>query len=554
MKKNIIFFVVDSARSYSTGGLDDRDKLEIMDRFASDSTYFSTVVSSAPSSIMSASAMLTSLPAYYIARNYDDFKYDDKVFISLPRLLEAEGYELKSVMNARETREKLDTLLPHVEKKHWVEGIQHDQIRWPNAKVTDVLEKYLTARTSTKPLFLWVWYNIRLDPTTSQEVERGINALKNNGFWENTIFILCSDHGYIDPRRGYTPEKLKELGLTHDLVMSEDNIRIPLYVRIPDYPVTHVDVPVSTLDIMPTIMDALGMAYPKDAPTKMHGLSLLPLLDGHQAVPEEFIKRKIRSDARFFAQSDRCTIVRGVRYKYLTRPDQKVEEFYDLDNEALPWEENNLVSELSLQPLVEEFRQTYKRTEDEAIQFQTRFLIGKLHKSVQKALQKSGGRVAVIGLGQPYYLDIISEILPDVFGDSSLDLVVEEQVASRMQKRGVFQQMFTYQIGEDGRVAGGDLAELSARAYSIRLVLGDSRNKQAYLEHRRGLRSLIRAEVELDIDPNMKAVTRDAAKSSPRLLLRAAYAKRSYYLRNPQIFLRHFLLGLKLGYRKLLSK
>ena len=90
-KKNVIIFVVDSARYYSTGGQDDRDKLEMMDRFENESIYFSTAVSSAPSSVMSCASMLTGLPAYYIARNYEDYKFDNNAFYSMQRVLKENG-------------------------------------------------------------------------------------------------------------------------------------------------------------------------------------------------------------------------------------------------------------------------------------------------------------------------------------------------------------------------------------------------------------------------------------------------------------------------------
>lgn len=86
-RKNVIMFVVDSARYYSTGGMDDRDKLKMMDKFERESIYFPTTVTSAPSSIMSLASMLTSLPAYYISRTYDDFKYDNNQFLSLHKVL-----------------------------------------------------------------------------------------------------------------------------------------------------------------------------------------------------------------------------------------------------------------------------------------------------------------------------------------------------------------------------------------------------------------------------------------------------------------------------------
>ena len=72
---NFIFFIVDSARHYSLNGKDDRDKLKMMYEFEDESIFFNNAITSAPSSIMSFLAMATSMPSYYIARNYDDFRH-----------------------------------------------------------------------------------------------------------------------------------------------------------------------------------------------------------------------------------------------------------------------------------------------------------------------------------------------------------------------------------------------------------------------------------------------------------------------------------------------
>ena len=58
---NIVWAIVDSVRHYHTPG-DDRTRLDFMDEFAKDSVEFKHVITSAPSTVMSISAMMTSMP------------------------------------------------------------------------------------------------------------------------------------------------------------------------------------------------------------------------------------------------------------------------------------------------------------------------------------------------------------------------------------------------------------------------------------------------------------------------------------------------------------
>ena len=91
-KLNVIWFLVDSVRNYHCD-IDDRGKLDIMDKFARESVEFIKVVVSAPSTIMSETAMMTGMSSYYISRNYDDFKYDESAFTSLVEMLRQHGYQ-----------------------------------------------------------------------------------------------------------------------------------------------------------------------------------------------------------------------------------------------------------------------------------------------------------------------------------------------------------------------------------------------------------------------------------------------------------------------------
>ena len=260
-KRNIILFIVDSVRHYSTGGLDDRDKLEMMNSFEKESVYFPLAVTSAPSSIMSLSTMLTSLPAYYIARNYDDFRYDNNQFISLHKILEDNGYDVKSLFNARELRFLFGDVIDHVEEKYWPKGVNTKQKNWSNSTMNKILEKYLKSKSFEKPFFMVCWYNVRHDPQTSDHIQGGIDILKANNLWDDSIFILGSDHGYMDPKD--IPQKNWRLWVFHMIfLMTDDNIRIPFYLRYPGSPVKKVEQQVSTLDFLPTILSLVGISYP----------------------------------------------------------------------------------------------------------------------------------------------------------------------------------------------------------------------------------------------------------------------------------------------------
>ena len=81
-KINIVWIFVDSVRRYHSTG-DDRSRLNILDEFGNESVEFINTITSAPSTYMAISAMLTGMDSYYINRNFDDFVFDKTTFPSL---------------------------------------------------------------------------------------------------------------------------------------------------------------------------------------------------------------------------------------------------------------------------------------------------------------------------------------------------------------------------------------------------------------------------------------------------------------------------------------
>ncbi len=545
-KKNVIMFIVDSVRHYSSGGLDDRDKLDMMDSFEKESIYFPLTVASAPSSIMSLSTMLTSLPAYYIARNYDDFRYDNNQFISLHNILKDEGYSVKSLFNARELRFLFGDVIDHVEEKYWPKGVNTNQKNWSNATMNVILEKFLESKTMEEPFFMVCWYNVRHDAETSDHIQRGIDILKEKNLWDDSVFILGSDHGYMDPRRGYTPEKLEAMGLSHDLLMTDDNIRIPFYLRYPGSPVKKVEQQVSPLDFLPTILSLLDVQYPESKTYQMSGLDLVPLINEDKEAIKLFTKRKLRTDVRFFAQADRGTCLRDGRYKFVVRPDQNIEEFYDIPNDK--WEEKNLVDSEELKDLIKEFREEYERSENEIMEFQTKYLLSKFPKSLKKVQSDSSFNIAILGTVQPYYLDNLSKIFKKFWGDEAkVDLVVSSKVASDMQNIQLYNACYQYDLELESIFT--DTSVLKNK-YDFAIVLIDSRNKDIYKGEQQKIMSMIQTHKEFSLNPNMEFVTREKTLRDPKLILRVLKEKRSYYMKNPGMIFNHFVKWLKIVAKK----
>jgi len=102
-----------------------------------------------------------------------------------------------------------------------------------------------------------------------------LDYLKNHGLAENTLVIVAGDHG----------EGLGDHGEgEHGVFLYDSTMRVPLIVRTPGS--AHrgtVDSLVGLVDLMPTVLDYLGIPLPEG----VEGRSLLPLMRGESATPRE---------------------------------------------------------------------------------------------------------------------------------------------------------------------------------------------------------------------------------------------------------------------------
>jgi arylsulfatase A-like enzyme len=137
--------------------------------------------------------------------------------------------------------------------------------------------------------------------------------------------------------------------------MYEESIRVPLIVvdpRLPEESRGKVsDALALNLDVAPTMLDFAGV----DAPARMQGKSLRPLLrDPRAGLRDDFFyEHRYRTPGH---PIERTEGVRGTRWKYIRFIDQDPvhEELYDL--EADPHETRNLAADPAHRATLERLR------------------------------------------------------------------------------------------------------------------------------------------------------------------------------------------------------
>ena len=162
---------------------------------------------------------------------------------------------------------------------------------------------------------------------------------------DNTIVIFCSDHG----------EMLGDHGWVRKRSAYESSARVPLFFTFPKEfakeqgIVSGLEVPdvVELMDIMPTILDFLGINIPKE----VDGLSLMPTMQ-KERLNREYIHGEC---ARLE------TIGSGMQYltdgnkKYIWYPALMLEQLFDISED--PQELNNLVGNPAYKIELESWRQ-----------------------------------------------------------------------------------------------------------------------------------------------------------------------------------------------------
>jgi len=154
-------------------------------------------------------------------------------------------------------------------------------------RAIEVLDRF---DDSPDPLFLWVHYYDPHHPYVRHEggprfgrrsidrydgeianadrhLGRLLDHLEGTRFAKESVVIVHSDHGEGFGEHGY---------VYHGIHVFEDQLRVPLIVRVPGQPGRRVSTPVAILDLAPTILELAGL----EPERPMQGTSLVGWLFG----------------------------------------------------------------------------------------------------------------------------------------------------------------------------------------------------------------------------------------------------------------------------------
>lgn len=174
-----------------------------------------------------------------------------------------------------------------------------------------------------------------------EEIGKIIDALKDEGMYENSIICYVSDHGDMLGDHHHWRKTYPYEGSTH----------IPFIVKWPSsYNFAkgqHIDSPVELRDLLPTFLDVAGTKVPED----MDGLPLTYLLNGNENKWRKYID--LEHATCYSKDNYWCALTDG-KIKYVWRFSTGEEELFDLKKD--PQENHNVIHDKQYNKVYKELR------------------------------------------------------------------------------------------------------------------------------------------------------------------------------------------------------
>jgi arylsulfatase A-like enzyme len=156
-----------------------------------------------------------------------------------------------------------------------------------------------------------------------------IEALKSRGLWDDTVFVLVSDHGEEFGEHG---------GWQHDQSLYNELLRVPLLIHLPrgEHGGRRLEGAVSLLDVLPTLADILDRP---ELARGASGASLLPMLEGESAASEARVIGIRANRKKFYRpwkllRGDLNVAVLSGPWKAIWNAEPDTIELYDLASDA----------------------------------------------------------------------------------------------------------------------------------------------------------------------------------------------------------------------------
>lgn len=160
------------------------------------------------------------------------------------------------------------------------------------------------------------------------EFKNFMDSIKKMGLMNNSVIVVMSDHG---------TEFYEHQSIDHGATLYSELINTLFAIHQPDQTQgKKVDQLVSTMDILPTVLNLLGIQNPVPQQTK--GIDLTPVLKGDADIAHDVFSE---TDYRLFTFKRSLTTKDG--WKLIITLENGKKELYDLNND--PNEQKNLITQ-----------------------------------------------------------------------------------------------------------------------------------------------------------------------------------------------------------------
>ena len=340
-RPNVLLITIDTLRADHVGSYGyAAAETPTIDRLAARGVRFAQATTVAPLTLPAHSSLMTgTFPAFHGVRDNGGFYLGDDQ-TTLAKILQARGYRTGGFVSAFVLDHRwgiaqgFDRYYDDFDLAKYRVDIGLDAVQRPARETVAKAIDWLDADRA-RPFFAWVHVyephapydppepvRVRFPPTmigaydgeiavADLEIGRLIDRLAADGRLDHTIVAVLGDHG----------ESLGEHGEEqHGFFVYDADVRIPLILAGPALPARVVNDQVRIVDVMPTILQLLGV----DVPKAVQGRSLLPLVRGERldlvAASETWYPR------HHYGWSE-LTSIRDARYHFIAAPRR---ELYDL--------------------------------------------------------------------------------------------------------------------------------------------------------------------------------------------------------------------------------
>ena len=292
---SFLFVTADAVRWDRVGAYGHtRETTPRVDTFAQGATLFERAWSQAPQTKASIPSMLSGRYFSEVYRSKDLWVRVYPENVMFPELLHKAGYKTIGVLGHPFFRPRhgchqgFETWDLTVLKQFGRKLSVSDTSTW----VTDRAIEHLSGHVDTAdPVFLWVHYYDPHHPYVQHEgvprfgrrsidrydaevantdlhIGRLLDWLDGTRFADEMVVVYHSDHGEGFGEHGY---------VYHGIHIFEDQLRIPLIIRVPGQPGRRVETPVGLVDLAPTVLELSGIQPTR----KLQGTSLVGWLFGN---------------------------------------------------------------------------------------------------------------------------------------------------------------------------------------------------------------------------------------------------------------------------------